>query len=435
MMGWLDLLILFFCCIIEVFLLYDYFYNFFEIKIKRKHIKIVCAGTIGTIFFVNMLQSNMLNLILVPIVLWFFVTVLFDSKVGIRFVYFIMAYIVMIGVEFLYIVLSNTTTALLAKTGLIPVSEYLWQLLLIKFLNYIVFIVLKQMATKSKSGITNKLFLIYLCVPVSTLGTMLTVFYSGIDVGSNVVLKILMTLFFVCMIAGNMILFYVFQKYTENLNENSKQQLELLYQRSEVERLTKIAEWNDNYNEIVHNTAHYLKVIGQLAFEGKNDEICKVVDKLNGKLNREEISEYCNHKMLNIILSEYSIKAESVGVVFDAYVEPGCILNHIQDVDLITMLGNLLDNAVLAASKKEKDTSVVVRIFMQKEGKLCVIKVVNDFVEKIQEVKGRLISTKKEAGMHGIGLVSISKIAEQNNGYLEHYIIDGKFNAVVVLAV
>lgn len=115
MMGWLDLLILFFCCIIEVFLLYDYFNNFFEIKIKRKYIKIVCAGIIGTIFFVNMLQNNMLNLILVPMVLWILVTVLFDSKFGIRFVYFIMAYIVMIGVEFLYIVLSNTTTVLLAK--------------------------------------------------------------------------------------------------------------------------------------------------------------------------------------------------------------------------------------------------------------------------------------------------------------------------------
>lgn len=72
---------------------------------------------------------------------------------------------------------------------------------------------------------------------------------------------------------------------------------------------------------------------------------------------------------------------------------------------------------------------------MQKEGKLCVIKVVNDFVEKIQEDRGRLISTKKEAGMHGIGLTSVSKIAGQNNGYLEHYISDEKFNAVVVLAV
>ena len=434
-MGWLDLLILFFCCIIEVSLLCDYFNNFLEFKVKRKYIKILCAGTIGVIFLINMLQSNILNLILIPIVLWIFVTVLFDSKLGIRFVYFIMAYIVMIGVEFLYIILSDTTTALLAKTGLIPVSEYLWQLLFVKFLNYIAFIVLKQMSTKSKKRMTNKLFLIYLCVPVSTLGTMLTVFYSGIDIGHNRVLEILMTLFFVCMIAGNMILFYAFQKYTENLSENSKQELELLYQRAEVERLTKIAEWNDNYNEIVHNTSHYLKVIGQLAYERKNDEICKVVDKLNGKLNREELCEYSNHKMLNIILSEYSMKAKNAGVGFDVYVEPGCILSYVQDVDLITMIGNLLDNAILAASKKKKDSSVMVRIFMQKDGKLCVIKVVNDFVEELKEVRGRLISTKKEAGVHGIGLSSVSKIAEQYSGYLEHYIIDAKFNAVVVLAV
>lgn len=434
-MGWLDLLILFFCCIIEVFLLYDYFNNFFEFKIKRKYIKKVCAGIVGAIFLVNMLQSNILNLFFVPILLWLLVTILFDSKIAFRFVYFIMAYSVMIGVEFLFIILSNTTTTLLAKTGLIPVSEYLWQLLLIKFLNYIVFIVLKQMSVKSKKKMTNKLFLIYLCVPVSTLGTMLTVFYSGIDIGRNMVLKILMTFFFGCMIAGNMVLFYAFQKYTENLSEKSKQELELLFQRAEVERLTKIAECNDNYIEIVHNTSHYLKVIGQLAYERKNDEICKVIDKLNGKLNKEEVCEYSNHKMLNIILSEYSVKAESVGVVFNVYVEPGCILNHIQDVDLITMLGNLLDNAILAASKKEKDSYVVVRIFMQKDGKLCVIKVVNDFVGDLKEVRGKLISTKNETGVHGIGLSSVSKIAEQYNGYLEYYIIDEDFNAVVVLAV
>ena len=434
-MGWLDLLILFFCCVIEIFLIYDYFYNFFAIKIKRKYIKTVCAEAIVAIFLINILQSNILNLVLIPIILWIFVTVLFDFKLRIRFVYFIMAYIVMIGVEFLYIILSNTTIALLAKTGLIPVSEYLWQLLLIKFLNYIVFIVLKQMSAKSKNRMTNKLFLIYLCVPVSTLGTMLAVLYSGIDIGNNIVLEILMTLFFVCMITGNMVLFYVFQKYTENLSENANQELELLYQRAEVERLTKIAEWNEIYNEIIHNTSHYLKVIGQLAYERRNDEICKVVDKLNGKLNREEICEYSNHKMLNIILSEYSIKAKNAGVGFDVYVEPGCILNHVQDVDFITMIGNLLDNAILAASKREKDSYVIVRIFMQKDGKLCVIKVVNDFAEELKEVRGKLISTKKEAGVHGIGLSSVSKIARQYNGYLEHYIIDGKFNAVIVLTV
>lgn len=432
-MGWLDMLILFFCCIIEVFVLYDYFCNFFDVKIKYK--KIVCVGTICTIYLINTLQSNLLNLILIPVVLWIFVTVLFDAKLGMRFVYFAMAYIIMIGVEFLYIILSNTTTSLLAETGLIPVSEYLWQLLLIKFLNYVVFVILKQMSTKSKNKMTSKLFLVYLCVPISTLGIMLTIFYSGIDVGSNVVLKTLMTLFFGCMIAGNMLLFYVFQKHAEKINENARQQLEILYQKAEVERLTKIAEWHDNYNEVVHNTSHYLKVIGQLAYERKYDEICNVVDKLNGRLNREEVCEYSNHKMLNIILSEYSTKAEREGVSFDAYVEPGCTLNHIQDVDLITMLGNLLDNAIRAATEKGKEASVVVRIFMQKEGKLCVLKVVNDFAGEINKVGEKLISTKTEVGIHGIGLTSVSKIAEQNNGYLEHYIVDEKFNAVIVLLI
>lgn len=85
--------------------------------------------------------------------------------------------------------------------------------------------------------------------------------------------------------------------------------------------------------------------------------------------------------------------------------------------------------------QKKKDSSVIVRIFMQKDGKLCVIKVVNDFAEELKEIRGKLISTKKEAGVHGIGLSSVSKIARQYNGYLEHYIIDGKFNAVIVLTV
>lgn len=434
-MDWLDLIILFFSCVAEIFLLYDYFYNFFEVKIKDKYVKMICIGAIGPVYIINLLQSNLLNLIFVPILLWLFVTILFEARIGLRLAYFVSAYIVMIGVEFFYIILSDTTAELLAKTGLIPVSEYLWQLLLIKFLNYVVFIILKQMSKKSKNRMTNKLFLTYLCVPVSTLGTMFTIFYSGIDVGRNEVLKILMTILFACMIIGNMILFYAFQKYTENLSENSKQQLELIYQRAEVERLTKISEWNDEYNEILHNTSHYLKVISQLAYERKNDEICSVIDKLNGKLNRENIYEYSNHKMLNIILTEYAAKAQNVGVTFDVYVEPGCVLSYIQDIDLITMVGNLFDNAILAASKSKTEKSVVVRIFMHKAGKLCLIKVVNDFSEELKTVEGRLLSTKKENGIHGVGLASISKIARQYDGYLEHYVSDEKFNAIIVLPI
>lgn len=433
--NWLDILIIFLCCIIEVFLLYDYFANFFEIKIQDKYARMVSIGTVAAIFIVNLLENSILNLIFVPLILWTFVTVLFDAKMGIRFGYFFLAYSVMIGVDFFCAILSDTTSRLLTNNRLIPVSQYLWELLVIKLLNYILFLILKQSSSKSKSRMTNRLFLAYLCIPISSLGTMLTIFYSGMDVRGNYVLKALMTLFFVFTIVGNMLLFYAFQKYTENLSENAKQQLELLYQKAEVERLTKISELNDDYNEMVHNAAHYLKVIDQLAYENKSDEICAVVEKLNGKLYRENVYEYSNHKMLNIILSEYSSKAQQENINFDAYVEPGCQLSYVQDVDLITMLGNLLDNALLAATNKGLGSSVGVRIFMQKDGKLCVIKVANDFSGKIKEIKGKIVSTKKEKGIHGIGLASVSKIAEQYDGYLEYYVEEEVFNAVIVLPI
>ena len=202
--------------------------------------------------------------------------------------------------EFLYVILSETTAEVLSRTGLIPVSEHAWQLLLVKFLNYIVFLILKQTSTKSRKRMTNEFFLIFLCVPLSTMGTLLTVFYSGINCGESILLKIMMTFFFVCMLVGNMLFFYAFQKYTENLNETHQQQVELVYQKAEIERLTQIAELNEDFNETLHNAAHYLKVIGELAYENKNNEICDVVEKLNGKLNRENIYEYSHHKMLNV---------------------------------------------------------------------------------------------------------------------------------------
>ncbi len=432
-MNWLDKLIVFLACIVEVFILFDYFKNFFDIKIRQESVKLICIGTVGILFLINNIQNAVTNLILVPILLWIFILILFDAKLGVRLGYFVIAYAVMLGVEFLYAILSETTAEILSKTGLIQVSEYAWQLLFIKFLNYIVFLILKQTSTKSKKRMTNKLFLIYLCVPITTMGTMLTVFYSGINFSGSIFLKVIMTIFFVCMLAGNMLFFYAFQKYTENLNDTHQQQIELVYHKAEIERLTQVAELNAEFNETLHNATHYLKVIRELAFENKNHEICDVVEKLNGKLNRENIYEYSHHKMLNTILSEYNGKAQKAGVTFDVYVEPGCVLGHIQDIDLITMLGNMLDNAILAASEKEGNTSIVVRIFMQKNGKLCIIKVVNDFIGELKVINGKLLSTKKETGMHGIGMTSVSKIAEQYRGYLEHYVEDLKFNAILVL--
>ena len=431
-MNWLDRIIFLGGCIIEVFLLYDYFYNFFEIRIKKKYVRLVCAITCLLLFSITLLENALVNLVCAPIILWIFVTIIFEAKLWLRIGYFIIAYGVMLSGEFLCMVLTNTTAEVLDRIGLIRMSEIAWQAFLIRLLNYIIFLILKQMSSRSRMKIVDKLFALYLCVPITTLGIMITIFYSGIDFDGHFFLKVLMTILLFLMTFGSILLFYAFQKHTENISENARQQMEILHQKAEVERLTQIAELNESHRQLVHDTSHYLKLIGKLAQENKYDELYEIVEKLNGTLFQGEVVEYCGHRMLDTILSEYREKAKQSEISFDAYVEPGSTLRGIEDVDLITMLGNILDNAWLAASKIDM-ASISVRIFMQKDGGLCVIKVVNDFIGELKEINDKLVSTKCDKGIHGVGISSVKKTAKRYGGFFEHYVEQKRFHAVLVL--
>ena len=433
-MAWFDNCVVLFGCLLEVFLLYDYFHNFFELKVKKEYVKIIFLTACLLLFGINKIGNANVNLILFPLLMWTFVSILFESKVCVRIGYFISAYVVMIGVEFLFLILSQTTSEMLSKTGVVPVSDYGWQIVYIKFLNFIVFLILKQTSRKSHSKMTNKLFFIYLCVPVSTLGTMVTVFYSGVDFKGNTMLRTIMTLFFIFMVLGNMVLFYAFQKHTEGISEAARQEIELFHKNAEIERLTKITELNDNYNETVHNMTHSLKVIEQLAMENNVDNIREIVEDLTGKLTRREIYEYSNHKMLNTILSEYEDKAAKLKLKFDIYVEPGCVFKYVKDIDFISMVGNMLDNSFEAASKVN-DSLIVFRMFMHEKGKMCIIKIVNDYEQEMIEKNGKILTSKKEDGVHGIGLSSILKTAERYNGSFSYYTENKKFYAVLILPI
>lgn len=434
-MDTLDKLIMFLGCIIEVYLLFDYFYNFFPIKDRwtKKNVWFISIGVCGLLYVINLFKNGFLNLIVLPILLWCFVSIVFEAKVGVKLGYFIIAYAVMIGVEFLYLIMSETTLDLVTKNGFVLFSQYIWQLVFIKFLNYLVFVILKQTSGKSKSRLSNKMFAAYMCLPLCTIGCMITIFYSGVDFSGDLLPKFLMTIFFVFMLLGNMWVFYAFQKYTEGLYKESQHQVEIMHQKAEIYRLNQITEMNDNYKEIVHNTSHFLKVIGELAAENQNKEIYELIKKIDKTFEKNMVTVYSNYKIVNTLLAENEVKAKQNGVTFDVYIEQGTNLDNISEVDMISMLGNLLDNAVTAASKKEKDSLVKVRIFMQNEGNICVVKIVNDFVGELIEREGKLITTKKDGGLHGIGISSVNRTAEKYNGFLEHYVENNKFVSVLVL--
>lgn len=177
----------------------------------------------------------------------------------------------------------------------------------------------------------------------------------------------------------------------EQAGRSQKYEDELAY----FEQLEKKEE---KHSEMIHNLNHYFTAIGELAREEDNEQILKLTEELNQSILQNERIIYTSHKVANAILSEKAREAVEMGISFDIYVEPGVQFGRTSNSDLVAMLGNLAANALEAADRCSGDKrNVVLRIFMEKEGRVCVTKIVNYFDKKYKPVphKGGFVTSKK----------------------------------------
>lgn len=200
--------------------------------------------------------------------------------------------------------------------------------------------------------------------------------------------------------------------------------------------LEQLEKKEEKHSEFIHNVNHYFKAIGELAREEHCEQIMNLMEELNINLVQNERIIYTSHKMVNAVLSEKMSEALDFDLDFDVYVEPGCQFGEVNSSDWVVMLGNLLDNAFEAGKQCEGEKrKIVLRIFMEKEGNVCVVKLKNHFVGKPRRHKSVFISTKKEKGLHGIGIKSVENTIEKYNGYLQSLVEDETFTSILILPV
>ena len=204
----------------------------------------------------------------------------------------------------------------------------------------------------------------------------------------------------------------------------AKRMRDLIEQTREVKRyedeliyLEQLEKKEEKHSEFIHNINHYFKAIGELAREEHCEQIIRLVAELDTELIQNERTIYTTHKVVNAVLSEKAGEAAEHQIDFDVYVEPGIQFGKVADSELVAMLGNLLDNALEAVKHcTGEKRKVVLRIYLEKEGRVCVVKVVNYFAEKPRLHKSGFISSKRENGLHGIGIKSVARTAKNMRG-------------------
>ena len=90
------------------------------------------------------------------------------------------------------------------------------------------------------------------------------------------------------------------------------------------------------------------------------------------------------------------------------------------------MVSNLISNAYEAALKSD-EKKIKVQMYMQNDGSFIIIKIENSFSGD------RLLTTKKDGNIHGVGIESVEKVAEKYDGWVSTSWGNKSFRTMLVL--
>ena len=106
---------------------------------------------------------------------------------------------------------------------------------------------------------------------------------------------------------------------------------------------------------------------------------------------------------------------------------------NIGSVDLVVILGNLLDNALEAVDGTEGNLRFI-NLTIRRINEMLIIKLENGCKAAPAITEGELKTTKKNTDLHGWGLQSVRTAAERYDGTIETEYSNHTFRTVVTLS-
>lgn len=280
--------------------------------------------------------------------------------------------------------------------------------------------------------IQKKLILPLLMVPLTSIVTITIL----IEFGISTVLYDSSTLMLLgasaSLLAINITVLILFESLSNEFEKNimisaKLQQNELLLKHNEeisclYEKMRGLKHDLNNHLQVIHG---YL----DLNLYHKLDEyICSVEE---GILINELFMNTGNLAIDSIVSSKiYLAKSHNIEVNIDIQIPPQI---NIEDNDMCSLLGNLLDNAIEACQRITQPSEkcfLDLKMFLIKK-QICLV-IINSTDGNIHRVGNTFISSK-QCRDHGIGIKRIDEIVQKYGGYTDRKISNNNFECKILL--
>ena len=261
-------------------------------------------------------------------------------------------------------------------------------------------------------------------VSVSSVVLLSVVFHQS-DINSAFVVTSL-----VCVLVSGFTIIYLYDSLERLIDERTGRELmkkENVYYKNEAALLRKN---DDDLRKFRHDISNKLMVIRNYADNNDTKKLNSYLDEITGKLIRTRSYSNSGNLTLDSVIDYYLTKAENIGAKISADIVVTKRID-IEEDDIVIMLGNLLDNAVEAVDNLKVNSYVNLVLHLQ-EGRM-LLEIKNNYAHKIRKKQGRIVTTKTDEKLHGIGLRSVKCVVDKYNGIMDINHKDGKFTVTIAI--
>lgn len=189
-------------------------------------------------------------------------------------------------------------------------------------------------------------------------------------------------------------------------------------------QLSALQNAEETYRRFRHDIRHHLETIAEYAREGETEAVLTYIREYSIGISEMAVRQYALNSTINNILSVYAGKAGENGIAFTARCNAPSELT-VRDIDLIALLGNLLENALHGCQKSGKERPYIKIHIRVKNSSLIII--CSNTCSDALKLSGNLPIGK------GIGISSILAVCQKYEGNLDYKVENGSCSARILL--
>ena len=383
----------------------------------------LCSSLLfGKIVFVRLLINLTVNL--------FFIKMIFRESWKKTIVFTLIFYAIFLSLELVVMFifqysLNSEKTENLTNSGGAAVMEIICYLIMLLII--LVISIIRKKTVISRLDIKG--WIAFALYPLTTLVISIFMIYIPVDQIPQAVFRIILG-FVVCMLFLSIIQFFLLENVMQREYEIHSKQM-LIDQAEHVNQMYRtLSEEREIHKARSHDYMNHLNTLLALA-EGndRDSEIDYLKDQIGEESERVDIID-TGDAVINAVLNIKYREAKRKGIVMPLMIDDLSDLK-ISESDIVTILSNILDNAIEAADQCDTK-KIVLQISKEDEGKTLHIDSSNTYVGDIAVDKGRY-TTKKDKENHGYGLSNIRYAVEKNKGECIIDAKDGIFRIVITI--